>query len=91
MLAWIVVAITLFYLFWPIRYAGKVKLINADKQIKEPSTYMTGYGPQISGLMIKIYCYVTNTIFGKILIDRSAHKDDLLGKTVIYKATSRNV
>ena len=79
MILLIVTVVTLAYLFWPIRYRGKVKIRDANVPQTEPSTYLTGPMPALSGFMLRLNCYLSNTRFGVWFLIPNTGRDDLLG------------
>merc|ERR1711935_101593 len=73
---------TLAFLFWPIRAPGKVKVVNADLPLSEPSTYLTGnLMPRVNGFFLRLNCYLTNTRFGLLFMVPPTYRDDILGLT----------
>ena len=79
MILLIVAAATLAFLFWPIRAPGKVKIRDANVPQNEPSTYLTGPMPALSGFMLRLNCYLSNTRFGVWFLIPNTGRDDLLG------------
>ena len=79
MILLVIGTVTVLFLFWPIRAPGKVTIVNADVSLNEPSTYLTADTPRLSGLILRLNCYLTNTRFGLLFLIPSTARDDFMG------------
>ena len=77
--------ITLYFLFRPIRHKN-VTIVDADKPLSGKSTYLTKSNiPHLNGFILKFNAYITNTLFGSLILSPNSHKDDFLGKLSVAK------
>ena len=80
MLLAIIGVITLYFLFRPIRH-NNVTIVDADKPLSGKSTYLTKPSlPHLNGFVLKCQAYLTNTLFGSLVLTPNGHRDDILGK-----------
>lgn len=65
----VIFLISIYYLFRPIRYKGRVKIKDATEPSFEPNTCGKAEKPVLRGWRLKLFMRLTNTKFGQMFIE----------------------